>query len=409
MKIYQVGGCVRDVLLHRQPHDKDYVVVGSSVEEMLAAGYQQVGRDFPVFLHPETKEEYALARKERKIGDKHTDFEFVFTPDITLAEDMQRRDFTVNALARDIETSEIADTVGGLKDLQQKIIRHVNSEHFGEDPLRVLRMCRFAAQLNFTIAPETMQLAKDMVNSGMLEHLTPERIWKEIEKALQTEHFEIFIKTAKECGALKVILPEVDELWNIPEKLQYHPEGNTGEHTMLAMKNAELSSPKVKFALLLHDIGKILTPEDILPAHHEHDKRGLEIIEKICRRLQTPNNYRRTALCACNCHMKFALLPQMKPGKILDFVKEISHNFRDAGMMDDIIEVCRCDMSGKAKKTEPEALRIFQNSANLCREIFTKVKSISATEMPNFSQLHKDKNFGELYRNYLIKRVFQTE
>ena len=406
MKIYQVGGCVRDEILGSPPHDIDHLVVGGTVEAMLAKGFKQVGKDFPVFLHPETQDEYALARKEVKTGDKHTDFAFIFTPDITLAEDMQRRDFTINALAKDTETGEIVDTVGGLKDLQQKVIRHVNSQHFGEDPLRVLRMCRFAAKLDFAIAPETMQLAKDMVNADMLSHLTPERIWKEIEKALETPHFEKFIRVARECGALKVILPEVDKLWDTPEKVQYHPEGNSGEHTMLVIRNGEHLPPRVKFALLLHDIGKTSTPHNILPAHHEHDVRGMLTIEKICRRLPVPNEFKKVAILGCQHHMKMTLFPQMRNGKKLDFVSAISLSFKDKDMMNDILEICRCDMLGRAKTISKEEIDSFDKIVKLCADIFEKAKDIHATDMPKFNELPKNADFSALYRDFRINRIF---
>lgn len=406
MKIYQVGGCVRDALLGCPPHDIDYLVVGGTVEEMLSKGYKRVGKDFPVFLHPQTQDEYALARKELKTGDKHTDFDFVFTPDITLAEDMQRRDFTINALARDVETGKIVDTVGGVRDLEQKIIRHVNSQHFGEDPLRVLRMCRFAAKLDFTVAPETMQIAKNMVEAGMLSHLTPERIWKEIEKALETPHFEKFIRTAKECGALKIILPEVDRLWTIPEKEKYHPEGNSGEHTMLVIRNGEHLSPKVKFALLMHDIGKIYTPKEILPAHHGHDGRGVPVVEKICRRLSIPNEFKKVAVLGCQNHMKFRLFSQMKTGKKLDFVSDISLDFRDKSMMSDIIDICRCDMLGRAIDISKDELEDFDKTAAMCMSIFEKAINIHATDMPKFETLPKGPEFSALYRNYRLKCIF---
>ena len=405
MKIYQVGGAVRDMLLNKKPHDFDYLVVGSTVEEMLAKGFQQVGIGFPVFLHPETKEEYALARKEIKTGNKHTDFEFIFSSDVTLEEDVQRRDFTINALARNPENGEIIDLVNGKNDLQKRIIRHINSEHFIEDPLRVLRMCRFAAQLNFDIAPETMELAKKMVAAKMLDHLFAERIWQEIKKALQTQHFEKFIITAKECGALQFILPEVEQLWQTPEKIQYHPEGNSGAHTILTLQQAQNLSEKVKFALLLHDIGKTQTPDNILPAHHNHEENGLPLIEKICSRLKIPNEYRNFALLCCEQHMRFRLLPQMKIGKAFDLVQIISKNFKDENQMSDFIEVCRCDSNGRAKDIAPEENEEFDKAVHICFDIFNKAKDIRATDMPDFHNLKKDENFKKLYRDFVISQI----
>lgn len=407
MQIYLVGGAVRDEILGRDPHDRDYVVVGGSIEEMLRVGYKQVGKDFPVFLHPVTKDEYALARKEVKTGDKHTDFRFEFGSEITLEEDMQRRDFTINALAKNVETNKIIDLVGGITDLKKKIIRHINSEHFGEDPLRVLRMCRFAAKFDFDVAPETMELARDMVKSGMLNHLTPERIWKEIAKALETEHFEKFILAAKECGALKVILPEVEQLWDIPERLDYHPEGNSGEHTMLVLKVGKNLSPKLKFGLLLHDIGKTTTPKEILPSHHSHDKRGLDIILNICQRLRVPNEYRNFALLGCKYHMNFRNLPNMRDINAIKFVAAISGNFKDRAKLNDFIELCRCDLLGRGKNIDDDCLQEFDGAKEKALKIFEKAKNINATQMPNFNKLPKDKNFANLYNQYLVKRVFE--
>ena len=388
MKIYQIGGCVRDLLLHKEPHDIDYVVVGATVEEMLSLGYKQVGKDFPVFLHPETKDEYALARKEVKTGEKHTDFEFVFSPDITLEEDVQRRDFTFNALARDIETGKIVDYVGGIKDLEQKIIRHINSEHFGEDPLRVLRMCRFAAKLDFKIAPETMHLAQEMVEKGMISHLSGERIYKEIEKALETQHFETFIRTAKECGALKVILPEVDQLWEIPHEEPQQLKSNCGEHTMLCMQKAERLSPQLKFAVLLHHIGKLYTHEESLP-----DNQTAIIIEKMCHKLRIPNEYKKIAVLADRAQKKFKLLPQMEDSEKIDFVQEISDKFKNAQQMEDIITVCRCTTDEQTVQTCTE----------LCRNIFTAVKDIHATDMPGFAQIPPKKRQSAL-KTYLTQQ-----
>lgn len=410
MKIYQVGGSVRDEILGRQPHDFDYVVVGSSIDEMLALGYKQVGKGFPVFLHPESGDEYALARKEIKTGNKHTDFEFVFDATITLEDDLLRRDFTVNAMAKDTESGEIIDPFGGREDIANKIIRHVNDGHFAEDPLRVLRMCRFAAVLDFEIAPQTMDKARAMAAAGELDYLCAERIWKETEKALDSGHFDKFVTTARECGALKMIMPEVDRLWSVPEKPEYHPEGNSGTHTVLTLQKARNCPSTVKFGLLLHDVGKGLTPAEVLPAHHGHEDAGLPLIEEICGRLKVPNKYRDFALLCCEKHMKFRLLPIMKIGKALDFVSGISRGFKDERIMEDFIEVCRCDMYGRAlTETPPQDVDDFDKACRRCRSIFQKAKDIKATDMPNFADLPKDENFGMNYREFIISKIRGTD
>lgn len=257
MHFYQVGGAVRDMLLHKSCQDRDFVVTGGTEKEMLALGFKKVGKSFPVFLHPETGEEYALARREVKSGLGHCDFKFEFTPDITLEEDSLRRDFTCNALYRNPDTGEILDFHQGRDDIKKRVLRHI-SEHFAEDPLRVLRMCRFAAQLEFAVAPETMALCRRMVEEGALAHLSRQRIWQEMEKALGCRGFYLFVRTARECGALSVLLPEIGELWNVPERRDYHPEGNSGEHTVLSLKAADTDDAMVNLAVLLHDVGKRL-------------------------------------------------------------------------------------------------------------------------------------------------------
>lgn len=321
MKIYQVGGSVRDRLRGRQPQDYDYVVTGASPEEMLARGFVRVGKDFPVFLHPESKEEYALARKEIKTGCGHADFCFIFDPSVTLEEDLERRDFTCNAIAFDPQTDEYFDPFNGRKDIENRVLRHINAEHFQEDPLRVLRLCRFAAQLNFTPAPETLELVTRMTAEGQLAHLSAERIWKELEKALRFPDFPRFVQTARACGALEAVLPEVNRLWNTPERTDYHPEGNSGDHTLSALEQAAGGNALIRFGILLHDIGKTVTPAEILPSHHNHEQNGLEIIRTICRRLKIPNHYRDFALTACRYHMKFCKIPEMRIGTLVDFAK----------------------------------------------------------------------------------------
>ena len=405
VKVYQVGGSVRDMVLERPPHDLDYVVVGATVKEMEDLGFKQVGKDFPVFFFFFTKDEYALARKEIKTGDKHTDFEFVFDPSISLEDDLQRRDFTCNALAYDVDKNQMVDLVGGVKDIQNKIIRHVNSEHFIEDPLRVLRMCRFAAQLDFEIAPETMRLATKMVKAGMLNHLTAERIWKETEKALASENFYKYIKTARDCGALSIILPEVDKLWSIPERVDYHPEGNSGAHTMLVLQKYKGNNPIINFALLLHDIGKTETPQDILPAHHNHEKRGDLLINQICCRLKVPNEFKNFALLACKNHMKFHQVKNMKVAKVFDFVNEVSNKYKDRQLLENMIEICRCDTFGRDFNISQDEMKDFDLCCSRCRKVFDKISKIKAQDMPNFNELPKDKRFKDLYRQYRLKEL----
>ena len=395
MKVYLVGGAVRDMVFGKPPHDSDYVVFGATPEQMSALGFERVGKDFPVFLHPITHDEYALARKECKTGNKHTDFKFEFGPDITPQEDMQRRDFTCNALMYDAKSDKIIDLVGGVDDIKQHIIRHVNTEHFIEDPLRVLRMCRFAAKLDFDIAPETMKLAQDMTRTGMLNHLTAERIWKEIETALNTEHFDKFIRTMRECGALKVILPEVNKLWDMQERLDYHPEGNSGEHTMLVLKQGYNLSPQIKFALLLHDIGKIDTTKDILPRHIGHDKAGLAHITAICQRLKVPNKYRDFALLVAKNHMKFHNVTQMRKTKLVTFLEELTDNFRNGKQMIDFMRACKCDAFGRGDlPVNADNTEIFE-AARRCLHNYRIQRDLKANAMPDFDKLTKDKTFKD--------------
>lgn len=265
MDVYLVGGAVRDQLLGISVHDKDWVVVGSSPEQMLSQGFQTVGKDFPVFLHPKTHEEYALARTERKSGHGYTGFECHFSPDVTIEDDLLRRDLTINAMAQH-EDGTIIDPYDGQQDLQNKLLRHV-SDAFVEDPLRVLRVARFAAKLaplGFTVADETLELMSKIAQSGELSHLTAERVWQEWHKSLTTERPDVFLEVLRQCGALKVVLPELDVLFGIPQPAQWHPEIDTGIHTlMVARQAADLSKdPVIRFAAQVHDLGKGVTPEE---------------------------------------------------------------------------------------------------------------------------------------------------
>ncbi|WP_312631134.1 multifunctional CCA addition/repair protein [Pantoea piersonii] len=305
MKTYLVGGAVRDALLKLPVKDRDWVVVGATPEAMLAQGFQQVGRDFPVFLHPKSREEYALARTERKSGNGYTGFVTWSAPDVTLEQDLQRRDLTINAIAQ-TESGELIDPFHGQRDLQARLLRHV-SDAFNEDPLRVLRVARFAARfahLNFRIAEETQALMRQMVESGELGHLTAERVWKETEKALTSRNPQVYFQVLRDCGALEVLFPELDRLFGIPAPAKWHPEIDTGVHTLMTLTLAASLSDEVdvRFATLFHDVGKALTPPEKWPSHHGHGAAGVPLVEALCQRLRVPNAIRDLALIVTEYH-----------------------------------------------------------------------------------------------------------
>ena len=305
MKTYLVGGAVRDGLLKLPVKDKDWVVVGATPEIMLEQGYQQVGRDFPVFLHPVSREEYALARTERKSGSGYTGFVTWSAPDVTLEQDLQRRDLTINAIAQD-EAGNYIDPYHGRLDLEKRLLRHVSAA-FIEDPLRVLRVARFAARyahLSFRIADETMTLMRTMAASGELAHLTAERVWKETESALRTPNPQVYFQVLRDCGALAVLLPEIDKLFGIPAPAKWHPEIDTGIHTLMTVAiAAQLTSEvDVRFATLCHDVGKGLTPPEKWPSHPGHGLAGVPLVENICRRLRVPNHIRDLSVLVAEFH-----------------------------------------------------------------------------------------------------------
>ena len=305
MKTYLVGGAVRDGLLNLSIKDKDWVVVGASPGEMLEQGFEQVGRDFPVFLHPASHEEYALARTERKSGSGYTGFVCYSAPDVTLEQDLARRDLTINAIAQDAD-GHYYDPYGGREDLENRVLRHV-SEAFSEDPLRVLRVARFAARyahLNFRIAGETLALMASMAKSGELAHLTAERVWKETEGALRTETPQVFFQVLRDCGALAVLFPELDNLYGVPAPAKWHPEIDTGVHALMALAIAAQLSPEVdiRFATLFHDVGKALTPPEKWPSHHGHGPAGVPLVAALCERLRVPNATRDLALLVTEFH-----------------------------------------------------------------------------------------------------------
>ena len=349
MKTYLVGGAVRDELLDYPHKEKDWVVVGATPEDMLDAGFQQVGKDFPVFLHPETKEEYALARTERKTSPGYKGFDVHATPDVTLEQDLLRRDLTINAIAKD-ETGEIIDPFNGLQDIHDRILRHV-SPAFAEDPVRILRVARFAARylhLGFIVADETMQLMKQMVEDGEVDALVPERVWQEMEKALGERSPSRFIEVLRDCGALERILPELDRLFGVPQPEEHHPEIDTGIHTLMVLQQAcRLSDDTgVRFAALMHDLGKGVTPESEWPHHIEHEARGADIVLDVCKRLRIPNEYRDLAERTARFHLHYHRALELKPSTVVNTLEQLDA-FRKPQRFEKFLLASEADARGR--------------------------------------------------------------
>jgi tRNA nucleotidyltransferase (CCA-adding enzyme) len=346
MKIFQVGGAVRDKLLGKQVKDRDWVVVGSTPEEMVSMGYKPVGRDFPVFLHPETHEEYALARTERKSGKGYRGFTFHTDPGVTLEDDLARRDLTINAIAID-ENDRIIDPFGGTKDLRVSILRHV-SPAFVEDPLRVLRVARFAARLGFRITDETMSLMKTISTSGELETLAAERVWVETEKALAEKYPGRFILALRACNALHVLFPEIDRLFGVPQPEEHHPEIDTGLHTIMVLNQAaQLSNDtKVRFAALVHDLGKGMTPEKEWPNHQGHETQGVTAARKLCQRYRIPNAFCELAVLVTRYHLDCHRIREMRPGSILRKLEALDA-FRRPERFEQFLIACEADYRGR--------------------------------------------------------------
>ena len=350
MQIYLVGGAVRDSLINYPSSENDWVVVGATPEQMTALGYKPVGQDFPVFIHPKTGEEYALARTERKSGHGYKGFEFYTSTEVSLEEDLIRRDLTINAMAQDDE-GRIIDPFDGQKDLAHKLLRHV-SEAFTEDPLRVLRVARFAARyahLGFTVAPETMELMKSIVAKGEIEFLVAERVWKETSRALTEQSPQVFFEVLKACNALEVLLPEVDALFGVPQRADYHPEIDTGIHTLMALKAATklTDCEAIRFAVLVHDVGKAITPEDVLPSHSGHEKRGLPLVKAICDRLTVPNKHRQLAMSVTEFHLHCHRALELKPATLLKLFQSIGA-IRSPDKLIDFLTCCEADIKGRA-------------------------------------------------------------
>lgn len=362
MKTYQVGGSVRDKLLGLPSVDRDYVVVGATPEEMIAAGFVAVGKDFPVFLHPQTKEEYALARTERKSGRGYTGFTFHTSPDVTLEEDLRRRDLTINAMALEIRGGEIdpldklVDPFGGRSDLASKTLRHV-SEAFAEDPLRVLRLARFAARFHeFTVAPETVALCKKLVREGEMQALVAERVWQEISRGLMEAKPSRMFEVLRECGALAVLAPELDRLWGVPQKAKWHPEIDTGIHVMQAIDYAANRrwSLATRYATLTHDLGKGTTPADILPAHHAHEVRSVELVDGLSARWRVQREVAELARAVAAEHGNLGKLEDMRPASVHDVLARCDALRRPERFVQ-MLDACEADKSSRRAVGLPES------------------------------------------------------
>jgi tRNA nucleotidyltransferase (CCA-adding enzyme) len=355
MKRYLVGGAIRDELLGLPVSERDWVVIGATPEEMIAAGYTPVGQDFPVFLHPHTREEHALARTERKSGRGYHGFVFHTGPEVTLEQDLARRDLTVNAMARD-EAGRLIDPFGGQRDLQARVLRHV-SPAFAEDPLRVLRVARLAARLaplGFTVAAQTLALMRQMVEAGEVDHLVPERVWKETERALAGERApagyrpSVYFRTLHEVGALARVMPELAALDGVPQRADYHPEVDTLVHTLMCVDAAarmEFPLP-VRTAALLHDLGKADTPRAQWPSHRGHDARGVPKVEAYCARLRLPNALRELAVAVTREHLLVHRAEELRPDTLLELLERL-RAFRDPAFFEQALDACLCDARGR--------------------------------------------------------------
>lgn len=350
MKIYLVGGAVRDELLGLAVRERDWVVVGARPEELLDQGFKAVGKDFPVFLHPKTAEEHALARTERKTGPGYRGFDTRFSPDVTLEQDLERRDLTINAIARDEQTGQLVDPFHGQRDLQERWLRHV-SLAFVEDPVRVLRLARFAARfapLGFRVAPETMELVREIAARGELDALVPERVWQETQRALEMPAPRQFFEVLREGHALPVIFPEIDALFGVPQPEKWHPEVDTGLHTMMVLDQATrlTEDPVVRFAALTHDLGKATTPTHELPRHVAHEERGVDIIEGLCDRLRIPNAYRELGILVSRYHLHMHKVTELRANTLLELLGSLDA-FRRPDRFEQFLLACEADARGR--------------------------------------------------------------
>jgi tRNA nucleotidyltransferase (CCA-adding enzyme) len=372
MKSYLVGGAVRDDLLGLPVEERDWVVVGATPEQMIKLGYRPVGKDFPVFLHPHTHEEYALARTERKTAPGYRGFTFHAEPDVTLEQDLVRRDLTINAIAQTAE-GEIIDPYHGVNDLKNRLLRHV-SDAFSEDPVRILRVARLAARfhaLDFRVAHETMVLMQDMVSSGEVDALVAERVWAETFKALQEDKPSIYFSVLRDCGALEKLFPEIARLYGVPQNAQHHPEVDTGLHTMMVLdQSAKLTpDPQIRFAALVHDLGKGTTPKDILPSHSGHEDRSISLVEGMCVRLRVPHKYRDLAVVVAKYHGHYHRIEELTPGKIMKTLYAIDA-FRKPERFEQFLLACEADSRGRTG---------YENHTPPQTDLFTKYYQAAAS------------------------------
>jgi tRNA nucleotidyltransferase (CCA-adding enzyme) len=395
---YLVGGAVRDQLLGIDSKDRDYVVVGSNPEMMVAQGYLPVGSDFPVFLHPETKAEYALARTERKTAKGYHGFEFNADDSVTLEDDLLRRDLTINAIAMDAN-GLIIDPYGGQHDLKNKVLRHV-SPAFAEDPVRVLRVARFMSRfkhLGFEVHPETMQLMRDLVESGEIAALVPERIWQEIKNSLNQATPSAFFLSLRDCGALKILLPEIDCLFGVPQTAKWHPEVDTGIHAMLAIDQAKNLDNDVAFAVMVHDLGKGITPEDILPSHRGHELAGVPLVKAVCQRLKVPNHYKKLAVLVCQWHLHAHTVMELRAATIEKLFSRLDA-YRRPQLLENFVLACQADATGRwgdEFKTYPQA--------DYLRELFKAARQID--KQPLFDQGYQGQELGQQIRQLRVSAI----
>jgi len=396
---YLVGGAVRDQLLGLAIKDRDYVVVGSDPEQMLAQGFLPVGKDFPVFLHPETKDEYALARTERKTAKGYHGFEFNAECSVTLEDDLLRRDLTINAMAMDAD-GQIIDPHGGQQDINNKVLRHV-SPAFAEDPVRVLRVARFMSRfkhLGFAVHPETMQLMCQLVNAGEIEALVSERVWQEIKNSLNQTTPSAFFLTLRACGALKILLSEIDCLFGVPQTAQWHPEVDTGIHAMLAIDQAKDLDNDVAFAVMVHDLGKGITPEHVLPSHRGHEMAGVPLVKAVSQRLKVPNHYKKLALVVCQWHLHAHTVKELRATTVEKLFSRINA-YRQPELLEKFVQACQADATGRwgdEFKTYPQA--------DYLRKLFTAAQQVN--KQPLYDQGYEGQELGKQIRQL---RVFAIQ